>query len=181
MLITPDQIPYHYKLPLDPLIVSSEPSLEHISPSLPLRGVPKTKGDTPPAKGHSIKAKLKQPFKSRKSRLRLLRKSHKTALRPSPLPNSTSSPGTKPYVPHLKKGKHNNTFANGEFIPNLLTLKAVNPKNKTASVDPTIDFCASCATKGRRLKPHYHTPQHQSLFTCKTPLQQVLSLLSIRF
>ena len=43
ILITPDQICYHYKLPLNPLIVSSEQSLEHISPSLPLRGVPKTK------------------------------------------------------------------------------------------------------------------------------------------
>ena len=69
LLITPDQIPYHYKLPLNPLIVSSEPSLEDISPSLPLRSVPETKGDTPPVKRHSIKAQLKQPFKSRKSRL----------------------------------------------------------------------------------------------------------------
>ena len=158
LLFTPDKIPYHYKLPLNPLIASSEPSLEQISPTPPLIGVPKTKSDTPLIKRLLVEAKLKQSFKSRKIRLRLLRK----AL-------------------HLKKGKHNNTFASSKFIPNLLTQKAVNHKSTPTLVHPTTNFCASHAPKGKRFKPHYHTPKHQSLFTCKTPLQQIPSLLCIRF
>ena len=114
---------------------------------------------THPIKRLLVKAKLKQSFKSIKKRLRLLRKAHRTAPKPALLPHSTNSPGTKPYVLHLKKGKHNNTFANSKFIPNLLTLKAVNPKSTTASVHPTIDFCASHAPKGN----HITIPQNTNL------------------